>query len=77
MISDPTRLLILGAIAEGGGNVGSMAVLTRMTHPAVGHHLSLLRAANFVETERDGQSVVYTLTDLGRTFWAVAERMLS
>jgi DNA-binding transcriptional ArsR family regulator len=77
MLGDPTRLYILGALANGGVNVGPMALLTGMSQPAVSHHLSLLRAAKFVEPTRDGKAVVYTLTARGRVFWDVAEKVLS
>ena len=77
MIGNPTRLCILGMLAQGAANVGSMAIPTKMTRPALSHHLSLLRAAKFVETTRDGHATIYTLTGLGRAFWAVAEKMLA
>ena len=77
MLSSTTRLRILGALAQGAGNVGSMAILTEMSYPAVSHHLSLLRAASFVETTRDGHAIIYTLTDLGRAFWELAEKAIS
>jgi len=77
MLGDPTRLCILGALANGEVNVGSMAILTEMSQPAVSHHLSLLRASKFVETKRDGKAIIYMLTDMGRAFWALAERALS
>jgi ArsR family transcriptional regulator len=77
MLSDPTRLRILAALAKSETSVGALARLTEMTQPAVGHHLSLLRASQFIGTRRDSKTVVYSLTELGRVFWGMAETALA
>ena len=57
--------------------VDSMALPTGMSQQAVGHHLALLRAANFIESQRDGKELLHSLTDVVREFWGFAEKVLS
>ncbi|MBD3771107.1 MAG: winged helix-turn-helix transcriptional regulator [Rhodobacterales bacterium] len=59
-MSSETRLKILCALSEGGEMpVGQLADLTEQSHSAVSQHLAKLRAANLVESRRDGQTIYY------------------
>ncbi len=62
-LSDPTRLLILYALAENPRNVTELANELNVIQPTVSRHLKILRERGLVSTTRQGTTVTYTLTD--------------
>ena len=62
-LSDPTRILILYALADGAQNVTQLTVALRLSQPMVSRHLKLLRERGMVVAERVGGSAVYRLAD--------------
>jgi DNA-binding transcriptional ArsR family regulator len=62
-LADPRRILILYALNEKACNVGELASELGISQPSASRHLTLLRERGIVSAQRDGQSVVYTLTD--------------
>ena len=60
-LSDPTRRKILELLAKGDKSAGEIAEKFPVAFASVSHHLSVLRAAGLVATERQGQSIVYRL----------------
>lgn len=60
-LSDPTRRKILEFLREGDLSSGEIAERLPIGKPAVSHHLGKLKAAGLVTTEREGQSIVYSL----------------
>jgi DNA-binding transcriptional ArsR family regulator len=60
-LSDPTRRKILEFLQESELSSGEIADRLPIGKPAVSHHLSKLKAAGLVTTERAGQSIVYSL----------------
>ena len=60
-LADPTRREILRMLREGELAAGEIAARFEMTAPTVSHHLSVLKDAGLVQTERNGRSVVYSL----------------
>lgn len=62
-LADPTRLLILYALAEAPRNVGGLAELLDAPQSTVSRHLKVLRERHLVTTARDGVSVLYALAD--------------
>ena len=62
-LADPTRILILYALADGPKYVGELAEELRLPQPTVSRHLKILRDRPLVKSERDGASVYYSLTD--------------
>jgi DNA-binding transcriptional ArsR family regulator len=60
-LADPTRREILRLLADGDLNAGQIASNFHIALPSVSHHLSVLKNANLVSAERDGQSIVYSL----------------
>lgn len=60
-LSDPKRLMILYALADGPRSVGELADLLEVSQPNVSQHLGLLRDRGLVDTERDANRVIYTL----------------
>lgn len=62
-LADPTRLLILYALAEAPRHVGGLAELLDAPQSTVSRHLKVLRERHLVTTQRDGASVLYALAD--------------
>jgi ArsR family transcriptional regulator len=62
-LSDPTRLLILYALAEGPRNVTDLANELEIIQPTASRHLKILRERGLVYTVRQGTTVTYHLTD--------------
>ena len=72
LLSDPTRIRVLGLLQPGEMNVTSLCGQLGLAQPTVSHHLGLLRTASLVQTRRDGKQIFYSLnpeylsTDGGR-----------
>jgi ArsR family transcriptional regulator len=62
-LADPRRILILYALSEMPRNVSEIAEAVDISQPAASRHLNILRERGMVASQRDGQSVVYRLTD--------------
>lgn len=62
-LSDPTRVRIVSALAEGELSVSELAETLGMTLSAVSHQLSLLRDLRVVRARRQGRRVFYCLDD--------------
>lgn len=60
-LSDPTRRKILELLQEKPLNAGEIADCFQMTKPSISHHLSILKAADLVTDERQGQNIVYSI----------------
>lgn len=69
-LADPNRILILYSLYEKPNNVSDLAKEVGVSQPAASRHLNLLRERGLVSAQRDGQSVIYTLTD-GRVIQAL------
>ncbi len=62
-LADPRRILILYALNERPRNVSDLAEELGMSQPTASRHLNLLRERGLVSAQREGQSLVHTLTD--------------
>jgi DNA-binding transcriptional ArsR family regulator len=62
-ISEPSRILLLYAIAEQPRNVNSLADIVGIRQPAASRHLKVLKERGLITARRDGKSVIYTLAD--------------
>ena len=62
-LSDPKRVLIVRALSNHVVSVGTLAKTVRMSQAATSRNLRILRDGGIVHSERQGQSVIYTLTD--------------
>ncbi len=60
-LSDPTRRAILQMLNERDMTAGEIAAHFAISAPSVSHHLSVLKAADLVTTERNGQRIIYRL----------------
>ncbi|MCX6081218.1 MAG: metalloregulator ArsR/SmtB family transcription factor [Chloroflexi bacterium] len=63
-LSDPTRLLILYALAEKPRNVTELTNDLVLTQPTASRHLKVLRERGLVHTVRSGTTITYSLSDL-------------
>lgn len=62
-LSDPTRILILYKVAQSPSNVSDLAAELDVPQPTVSRHLKILRDRQMVVSQREGQSVFYSLAD--------------
>jgi DNA-binding transcriptional ArsR family regulator len=61
VLGDPTRLQILELLDEGGLTVSELVAAVGQSQPRVSTHLACLRHCGFVNTERRGKEIVYSL----------------
>jgi ArsR family transcriptional regulator len=62
-LAEPSRILILYALNEKPRNVSDLAKELNLSQPTASRHLNLLRERGLVSAQREGQSVIHTLTD--------------
>jgi len=67
LLSDRTRLRILGLLLNGERNVSSLCDELKLPQPTVSHHLGLLRMRNVIINRRNGKQVFYGLDGQIRT----------
>ncbi|WP_129630043.1 autorepressor SdpR family transcription factor [Candidatus Oscillochloris fontis] len=60
-LADPTRRAILQMLNDGDMTAGEIAARFAITAPSVSHHLNVLKAAELVLTQRQGQKIIYRL----------------
>ena len=62
-LADPSRILLIYALAEKPYCVSDLAIAVGISQPAASRHLKILRETGLVRTVRQGPSVEYSLTD--------------
>lgn len=62
-LADPTRILLLYALAETPRNVNELAEYLSMPQSTTSRHLKLLRQQSLVVGEREGLYIYYRLVD--------------
>lgn len=60
-LADPTRWKILELLKNKSLNAGEIAAEFNMTKPSISNHLSILKQADLVDSEKIGQNVIYSL----------------
>jgi DNA-binding transcriptional ArsR family regulator len=60
-LADPTRRAILQMLNERDMTAGEIGAQFAISAPSVSHHLSVLKNADLVRAERNGQTIVYSL----------------
>ncbi len=63
VLSDPTRVRMVKALAEGQWCVSDLTEALGMDQPAVSHQLRYLRQLGLVRWKKNGRHVHYTLAD--------------
>ncbi|MFQ5641756.1 MAG: ArsR/SmtB family transcription factor [bacterium] len=67
LVSEESKLRIMLLLAkEGPCTVTEISETLCINQPTVSHHLSLLRNADLVDTERDGKHIFY---DINESLW--------
>ena len=60
-LADPTRREILNLLREGDLSAGEIGGRFSMSAASISHHLALLRQAELVRSDKQGQFVIYSL----------------
>lgn len=60
-LADPTRREILKMLSEKNLSAGDIAKAFNISKPSISHHLNILKSAELVSGERDGQNIIYTI----------------
>lgn len=60
-LSDPTRREILRILKKGELTAGEIFNYFDITKPSLSHHLSILKQAELVNSNKQGQNVIYSL----------------
>jgi ArsR family transcriptional regulator len=60
-LNDPTRRQILEMLRKGDMSAGDIADRFNMTKPSISHHLDLLKQADLIAPEKNGQFIIYSL----------------
>jgi len=60
-LSDPTRRKILELLKEKDMSAGEIADYFNISKPSISHHLNILKNANLVLWEKDGQNIIYSI----------------
>ena len=62
-LADPKRLCVLESLASGALSVSDLSATVGCPVPNMSQHLSVLRSAGLVTSRRDGNTVLYRLSD--------------
>lgn len=60
-LSDPTRRKIIQLLRKGDLSAGEIAEYFAITRPSLSHHLNILKQADLVIDQRQGQNIIYSL----------------
>ena len=60
-LGDGSRLRILELLRAGDLTAGEIADHFSISKPSISHHLNVLKQANLVSDERQGQNIMYSL----------------
>ncbi len=60
-LSDPTRRKILEMLKKKDMSAGEIGKNFDMTLPSLSHHLTVLKQADLVTSQRRGQEIIYSL----------------
>ena len=60
-LSDPSRRKILDLLKKKDLSAGDIAKNFQISLPSISHHLSVLKQAGLVLSERQGQEIIYSL----------------
>lgn len=60
-LADPTRRKILDLLKQSDLTAGEIAEQFDMTKPSISNHLNILKQADLVWVQRQGQNMVYSL----------------
>ena len=59
-LSDPNRRKILELLKKNSMSAGQIAKHFNITLPSLTHHFNILKQANLITQERNGQQIIYS-----------------
>src|SRR4051794_34012608 len=68
LVSQPTRLRLLLALADGPKSTGQLSERLGQGELIVNYHLALLRASKVIDSRHEGYEAIYRLTEPGSRF---------
>lgn len=74
-LADPTRLLILQALAHGELCGCDLGWIVGQSDKVISHHLARLRRDGLITSRRDGRIVFAALTEIGRSQLSALETL--
>lgn len=60
-LNDETRRRIIELLKEGNMNAGEIAEEFNISKPSISHHLDILKRADLITSEKQGQFIEYSL----------------
>lgn len=63
LLGDPTRLRLFWLLCHGEECLINLSAITKMSSPALSHHLKLLKETGLVTARRSGKEVFYRAKD--------------
>lgn len=60
-LSDPTRRKIILLLRKKNMTAGEIAEHFQISKPSISHHLNILKQADLIQDERQGQNIMYYL----------------
>ncbi|MBQ4637314.1 MAG: winged helix-turn-helix transcriptional regulator [Clostridia bacterium] len=60
-LADPTRRKILDMLRKRDMNAGEIASEFDMSKPSISNHLSILKSAELIDSEKKGQNIIYSI----------------
>ncbi len=60
-LSDPTRRKILDLLKKKDISAGEIGKNFNISPPSLSHHLNILKQADLVSSQREGQQIIYSL----------------
>ena len=60
-LSDPTRRKIIELLKEKDLSAGEIYENFDISKPSISHHLNVLKNANLIFSERNGQNIIYSI----------------
>lgn len=60
-LADPTRRLILQLLRQENLTAGEIAEHFSISKPSISHHLNVLKQADLIQDQRQGQKIMYYL----------------
>jgi len=73
-LADPTRRKILELLKKQDLAAGEIAKSFSMTAPSLSHHLNVLKQADLIAGQRQGQEIIYSLNL--SVFEEIAEKLI-
>ncbi|RZN40382.1 MAG: ArsR family transcriptional regulator [Methanophagales archaeon ANME-1-THS] len=75
VLADPIRIQILKALYRADLCVCVFVELLDCEYSKLSYHLKLLKDAGLIEYTKEGNFLIYHLTESGRTVWEQVERL--